>query len=230
LAHCIAVKAAVKNEVTDSGERMKGATHTNTRNLAGANVCINNPTMVTRPVEQWQKYQSNVGFGWQWQQNDSEDVSAMRAIDAYAKCRQRCQRNKGKDATAIRATMAAQQQWRHQHGKGNDAANASRTKTTAQQEQRHQHKDGKDASAMRAKTPAKQYTSEVEWHRISPNLLWGVTSISGIFELPDISPSYHMGPLPTPSLSTTSSSSKGPREVITDKEAGQLGLGIGVLS
>jgi hypothetical protein len=65
-----------------------GATRTNTPNLAGANISSNNTTMVTTPVEQWQRHQSNVGFGWQCQQNNSEDVSAMRGIDASAKCRQ----------------------------------------------------------------------------------------------------------------------------------------------
>ena len=60
---CVAVKAVVKDEVTDGGEQMKGATRTNTCNHTGTNVCANNTIMVTMPVEQWQRHQNNVGFG-----------------------------------------------------------------------------------------------------------------------------------------------------------------------
>ena len=59
----IAVKATVKDKVTDDGKQMKGAMCTNTHNHAGANICVNNTTMATTPVEQWQRHQSNVGFG-----------------------------------------------------------------------------------------------------------------------------------------------------------------------
>ena len=115
-------------------------------------VCANNTTMVTTLVEQQKRHQSNVGFGWQCQQNNGEDVSTMRVIDAYTKRQHRHKRNKGKDATAIRVTTPVQQQWRSQwvqrgqqwqHNKGKDPSTRM-AKMPVQWWQRHQQSNSKD--------------------------------------------------------------------------------------